>query len=390
MSKSRASFGAGASARATGRADTHATQFGNSIQSSMTQVTGANGVLTRYIRKRTFAKNQNVVYCINQLGGVGLNPTRTTFDAQRPCIPYEYPPTPGCVYETIDSLSIDFENYNLAPISDSGSGIIQVPGGPTTQWSGGNQTYFTNDSTDDENIIPHPFCPTGKAWRLKDCYSSAGQGTPFSPNTSFERSFANETNFVTALNEKRVITSFSFASEQPGNGTFSSVNIYSGAYQGNDRTGYNIYFTQTATGVDVASYTYDNGAFALIPIATNLPFETCHTVSISATYDVNNPDNDVFQYTINGGMAVEILSWPNVWRQANGFTSSYGTRMKFAANNTAAQSTGFIFDDISIQIQECNGGGAPAVASAPAMKMGPSDAISVINKNGNGRQQPNL
>jgi hypothetical protein len=262
------------------------------------------------------------------------------------------------VYTTIPGagLAIDFNNYNLGPISDANTTTLQVPGSPLTQWSGGTYgSYFTNDSTDREEIAQHPYCATDKAWKLTDVYSSSGPGSPFSPYTVFENGYASETDFKAALNEKRVITTLSFASEQPanGNGNSTSINIYNGSYNGDDRTGFNVYLTQTASGIEISSYTYIEGQFYLVTFNQKYAYETCHSLTISATYDVNDSSKDVFLYSINGGTPVEILSWPNVWRDDNGFTRSYGTRLKFSANNTHPNNTAFFIDDINVNVQEC-------------------------------------
>lgn len=46
-----------------------------------------------------------------------------------------------------DRIYIDFESYSIGPISDSSTSTIQG------NWSGGAQTYFQNDTTDDETIV---------------------------------------------------------------------------------------------------------------------------------------------------------------------------------------------------------------------------------------------
>lgn len=356
------SFGAGNGGSSYARSRKSGPDFSSTkIQSQVVYQTGGNSFANRNIRRRAYASNQNVVFCINQLYGVGNLPSRATYDSSTMCTPYAWPPvppTPVCVYTTIPGagLAIDFNNYNLGPISDANTTTLQVPGSPLTQWSGGTYgSYFTNDSTDREEIAQHPYCATDKAWKLTDVYSSTGPGSPFSPYTVFENGYASETDFKAALNEKRVITTLSFASEQPanGNGNSTSINIYNGSYNGDDRTGFNVYLTQTASGIEISSYTYIEGQFYLVTFNQKYAYETCHSLTISATYDVNDSSKDVFLYSINGGTPVEILSWPNVWRDDNGFTRSYGTRLKFSANNTHPNNTAFFIDDINVNVQEC-------------------------------------
>lgn len=354
------SFGAGNGGSSYARSRKSGPDFSSTkIQSQVVYQTGGNSFSNRNIRRRAYASNQNVVFCINQLYGVGNLPSRATHDSSTMCTPYAWPPvppTPVCVYTTIPGagLAIDFNNYNLGPISDYDTTTLQVPGSPLTQWSGGTYgSYFTNDSGDREEIAQHPYCATDKAWKLTQVHPSPGQGSPFSPYTAFENSYGSEASFKTALNEKRVITTLSFASEQPGNGNFTSVNIYNGSYNGDDRTGFNVYLTQTATGIEISSYTYTGGQFYLVTFNQKFAYETCHSLTISATYDVNDSSKDVFLYSINGGTPVEILSWPNVWRDDNGFTRSYGTRLKFSANNTHPNNSAFFIDDINANVQEC-------------------------------------
>ena len=356
------SFGAGNGGSSYARSRKSGPDFSSTkIQSQVVYQTGGNSFSNRNIRRRAYASNQNVVFCINQLYGVGNLPSRATHDSSTMCTPYAWPPvppTPVCVYTTIPGagLAIDFNNYNLGPISDLDTTTLQVPGSALTQWSGGTYpSYFTNDSGDREEIAQHPYCATDKAWKLTQVHPSPGQGSPFSPYTVFENNIGSEADFIQALNEKRVITTLSFASEQPGNGNgnYTSVNIYSGSYKGDDRTGFNVYLTQTATGIEISSYTYTEGQFFLVTFVQKFAYETCHTLTISATYDVNDSSKDVFLYSINGGTPVEILSWPNVWRDDNGFTRSYGTRLKFSANNTHPNNSAFFIDDINTNVQEC-------------------------------------
>jgi len=362
MSRRINSFGAGNNGSSYSRSRKSGPDFSTTkIQSQVVYQTGGNSFSNRNIRRRAYASNQNMVFCINQLNGVGNLPSRATYDSSTMCTPYAWPPvppTPVCVYTTIPGagLAVNFDNYNLGPISDANTTTLQVPGSALTQWSGGTYgSYFTNDSTDREDIAQHPYCATDKAWKLTEVYSSSGSGSPFSPYTVFENGYGNEADFISGLNEKRVITTLSFASEQPagGNGNATSINIYSGSYNGDDRTGFNVYLTQTTIGIEISSYTYIEGQFYLVTFIEKFAYETCHSLTISATYDVNDSSKDVFLYSINGGPTVDILSWPNVWRDDNGFARSYGTRLKFSANNTHPNSTAFFIDDINVNVQEC-------------------------------------
>ena len=80
------------------------------------------------------------------------------------------------------------EDYALAPISDSGSGTIQEG------WSGGAQTYFQNDATDDETVTDAEANSGSNSWFYTDAYNNPGQGSPFTPDLGYAQAdLANQT-----------------------------------------------------------------------------------------------------------------------------------------------------------------------------------------------------
>lgn len=265
-------------------------------------------------------------------------------------------PTPPTPCE--ESLLIDFSPesssttppynfFNLGPISDSATSTIQ--GG----WSGGAQTYFQNDSTDDETISNTFFKSSPYSWYVgaQPLYGNPGQGSPFTPALPLQTDAASEAAFNAELFTKTVKYSFDFYVK--GNSSTplppEQLRVYNGSYQGNDRTGLNLLINNNYNTVDISSYTYSGGSFSLIPLATGLATNTWHNIEINITYDAD-PDNDTFIYSVNGGAGQSVLSWPNVWRKDNAFTPVYGTWLAFGKIETNIEGSGFGFyiDNISM------------------------------------------
>ena len=174
-------------------------------------------------------------------------------------------------------LGVNFDNYNRGPISDAPNNVTGARSA-LTQWSGGTYgSYFTNDSTDREEIAQHPYCATGKAWKLTQVHPSPGPGSPFSPFTAFENSYGNEASFKAALNEKRVITTLKFASEQPGNGNgnYTSINIIMARITA--MTGQVSMSILLRPAVLKFRRHYSEGQFFLVTFTQKFAYETCHT-----------------------------------------------------------------------------------------------------------------
>jgi hypothetical protein len=250
---------------------------------------------------------------------------------------------------TGDSFSEDFEGFALAAISNSAGASIQ--GG----WSGGAQPYFQNDTTDDETIVNTLSVSGSQSWFTGNTqlYGSPGQGSPHTPKLLIESSAPDEATFNTNLQGKTYNASFYFYSPSANDGDGSTLKVYNGVYQGNDRTGFNLNIKKTAGTMTVSTFKFSAPAtFPEIFMETNLAYDTWHKVDIQIIYDAGgDPNNDVFTYKFTGtgssGVTHNELSWPNVWRLANAFTPTYGTQLAFAET---AHVSGWYIDDIAYSI----------------------------------------
>jgi hypothetical protein len=214
-------------------------------------------------------------------------------------------------------------------------------------WTGGAALYQTNSSTADEEVTNTQAYEGVQSWYIKNVYSSSGQGSPFSPKPTPQANAVTEAAFNNIINGSTVETTFYFKTEQssaPGDG--SEINIYNGSYNGDDRTGYNIYIeNNAATGVRIYTFGFDGG-FPISDIATGLAYNTWHKIKVSVTTDTSNPLNDQFEYSVNDGPVNTTQSWVNKWRLANGFTPVYGMWLKFAGSGNT---TGFYIDNITVE-----------------------------------------
>lgn len=267
--------------------------------------------------------------------------------------------------EIPDSIFIGFEPnedgswYVLGRISNSTNAA------PTTQpsayiqngWSGGANQYWTNDSSGNEQIVDAATVTFGttpyegtQCWYAQNLYGYTAGGV-YSPKLEIQSQFpmdaSGEAVFNTCLRGRTIETIFyfkTFANTADG----SSFVSYNGAFQGNDRTGYNINIQNSdAGGSKIFTYSYSGGGFPITDLATNLPYQTWHKVSITVTYASDgDPNNDVFIYNINDGPDQNVPSWINIWRLDNGFPLNYGTWSIFYDSG----SSGFYVDNISIRL----------------------------------------
>lgn len=250
---------------------------------------------------------------------------------------YEEPSSVGPDIPT-DQVLITFEDYAVGPISDSGTTTIQFG------WSGGAQIYFQNDSTDDEAITTAKAYEGTKSWCFSlSLYGNPGQGSPFTPALALETGAENETEFNTSLFGKCIRSTFYFNAEAANEG--SVIKIYNGSYAGDDRTGLNVNIRKLAGGIQITSYTFSGGSFSEIELVNSLGYDTWHKVEVTVLYDPD-PLNDTFTYRINDGIGQDVLSWPNVWRIANSFAPSYGTRLAFGTTGVPGP---ICFDNILIK-----------------------------------------
>lgn len=250
----------------------------------------------------------------------------------------------GCTNS--DRLLIDFETFNLGPISNSSSMTIQG------DWSGGAQTYFQNDSTDDESIVStRSLAPGSQSWFTGNTglYGNPSQGSPYTPKLPSEISAVDESAFNIGLRGQTYKARFWFYSPISNDGDNSILKVYNGSYDGTDRTGFNLNIKKTPGTMSVTSFTWDGVAFNEITLENNLSYDQWHHVEIVIVYDINgNPSGDVFTYQFDGGSIQNLQSWPNTWRVSNGFTPVYGTRLAFA---TTSSVSGFYIDSIDYVIE---------------------------------------
>ncbi len=232
------------------------------------------------------------------------------------------------------ALTVGFEaaeGYTLAPLCP--------PSGGQQGWSGGAQVGCTNNDPGDEEIVNTEAYEGSNSWHYARGYGSPGQGTPFSPPMA---SVAGPgTTFEFSIRFK--------AASSTGDG--SEQNIYMGTAAGTDRTGFNIYLTNDSAGDGLHLFTYDDPvAFTEESRAVHLDRNAWHEVSVVSDLAAN-PDNDVYQYSVNGSLVYTGNSWPNPWRVDNGFTPAYGNSIKFAdgGGDTLAHS-GFYYDAMSYDV----------------------------------------
>ena len=272
-----------------------------------------------------------------------------------------------------DEIIIGFEDYLVEPISQSANNVIQAG------WSGGVNTYFTNDSTDNETIVNTRAFEGSQSWFTgnSQLYGSPGIGSPFTPALRLETEAADETSFNTSLRGKTFCSIFYvYADSTDGTNDGSLLKIYNGSYNGDDRTGFNINITKGAS-LTATSYTYDinTNAFTEVPLGT-LAYDTWHKFEVFITYAADgDPENDVFKYIVNDGTPDYILSWPNVWRKDNSFTPVYGTRLAFATGTDPE--SGWYIDNISIK-------DPPTPQTVPGSYTMPTGNVATPVINGNG------
>lgn len=329
--------------------------------------------LVNYKLRRTFNKcvkgNDNQL----QVKKTGKSFDSSYITAFKKCVAINKPNVKceEIIVEPEDKLFINFDDFNPKPISDSVNGTIQ--GG----WSGGAQTYFQNDSTDDERIVSDKYHSSPQSWYINSTlYNNPGQGSPFTPALNIETNSVDETAFNESIKGKTFHYSLWFYGETTGIG--SRTIIYNGSYQGNDRTGFNINIEKLAEGIRIFSYSYiaSPESFPQIDLETGLAYDTWHNVKIDITYAADgDPANDVFTYTINNGIPKQVPSWINLWRKAYSFPLSYGTRLAFA---TSGNPQGIYFDDLLLELDTtsvCNSCCCNYISPPPAPTSAPEDGL---------------
>ena len=222
------------------------------------------------------------------------------------------------------------EGYILAPLCP--------PGGPGQQgWSGGAQPGCTNNDPGDEEVVDTEAYAGTNSWHYARGYGSPGQGTPFSPVMSGVS--GPGTRFEFSVHFK--------AASASGDG--SSQNLYQGTAAGTDRTGFNLYLDNTTgtDGLTLSTYDWISGAWALQVLATEISRTQWHELEVVAVFDAD-PDNDVFEYSLDGTLLYTGNSWPNPWRVSMGFTPVYGNSIKFAdGGGDDPTHAGFYYDNLA-------------------------------------------
>lgn len=252
-----------------------------------------------------------------------------------------------------DKLLIGFEaseGYTTGSISDSGNNKIQ------NGWSGGAQEYFQNDSTDDERILSMVWGGSPqRIWYTGDTslYGLPSQGSPFTPPLNIEKNATNENNFNSSIRGKTFVYSFDIYVETDT--SYGVLKIYNGSYKGDDRTGLNLnifplYDPSGGYSINVTTYTYDinTDQFYDVSLGT-LEIGNVNNIKATITYSTDgNPENDVYQYIINGNDPEYINSWPNLWRKKNGHALVYGSRLAFTTNQIPGE-RGWKLDNILLE-----------------------------------------
>ena len=253
--------------------------------------------------------------------------------------------------------------YVLGRLSNSGNVAPTTQPGPYIQdsWSGGANTYWTNDSGGNEQIVDvstatygtTPYSGT-QCWYAVDLYGPTSGGS-FSPKLPIQSQFSmdsiGEAQFNYILRGKTIETIFYFKSFA-GTNDNSTIRVYNGAFMGNDRTGFNINIqNNNVAGSSVFTFSYGGGTYPQTDVATDLPYQTWHKVKSTVTYAADgDPNNDVFLYSVNDGPEQNVQSWPNILRYDTGSPLSYGTWIVLYDGSGSTGSTGFYIDNISIRL----------------------------------------
>ena len=266
------------------------------------------------------------------------------------------------------------EGYVAGALSDPNRSGNEVQAG----WSGGAQTGFSNNDPGDEQVVATEAHTGTNSWHYARGFGSSGQGTPFSPSLDLIGGTGPGTTFTAEMWFK--------AASAAGDG--STQNIYMGSYNGNDRTGFNIYLTNSATGSGLSLHTFSDVAFTEVEFAANLNRSSWHKLSISASFHSTDVDLDEYSYTVtdeagNAEGSFSGNSWPNPWRVANGFSILYGDQIKFAdggGDNLTHQ--GFYYDDISYSSAATSAGAVPEPSTAIVMGL-----LGIVGLAGNRRRR---
>ncbi len=228
-----------------------------------------------------------------------------------------------------DSYSTGFETAEGYTV---GQTLYQQNGWDGGDWSG--ETF--NKANPSEGIVNTVARTGANSWYFPGDSTAEGAGTPFSPGLDGSvgaPSHADYNQMAASPNDE------------------SGVNIYQGATDGADRTGFNIYIENTPDGIEIGTYRW-NGTYEWEQIATGLDASVWHSIDIVAVFK-NDFLNDEITYIVDKGTAEEITSatgntWTHPWFDANQDTYKPGDGLKFVIYRDLPETAqGFYFDDIS-------------------------------------------
>ena len=259
------------------------------------------------------------------------------------------------------ALSVGFETQEGYVL-----GRLSPPSGPMQQgWSGGAQAGLTNNDPGDEQIIDSEAASGTRSWHYARGYGSPGQGTPFSPSVGPAAGPGSQFQF-----------SIRFKAAN-GGGDESHQSLHMGTPTGNDRTGFNIHLSNSASGDGLSLRTVDwiGGTFSTQVFATQLDRGVWHELSVSASF-AEDPSLDLYEYELDGSPVYTGNSWPNPWRASQGFDLVYGDSIKFAdEGGDQLAHSGFYYDDLSYAVSS-----APEPAAIVLFGLGLVPVLSALSR----------
>ncbi|MES2657061.1 MAG: PEP-CTERM sorting domain-containing protein [Verrucomicrobiota bacterium] len=225
--------------------------------------------------------------------------------------------------------STSFEDFTPGAMSSGGT----TQGG----WSGGAQSDFANNDVGDEQIVNTEAHTGSQSWHYARGYNSPGQGTPFTPNLS--PSFQNVGDIMTV--------NLWFKAHTSGDGSLLAIEM--GNVAGNDRSEIIAYIDNTASGINIRSFT--GGAFISVPIASALDASVWHELSFTMTRTAT--DNAISVW-VDGGTPVEFNGSLDDFREDLAAPYSESSRLKFRTRHADGNLSfnGFYIDDITVAVPE--------------------------------------
>jgi hypothetical protein len=211
-------------------------------------------------------------------------------------------------------------------------------------WSGGAQPNFQNDNPPGDEAVTNSVAHTGtQSWRFSTGYGSPGQGTPFSPKLTASAG-------LTGSGATADTMSITFWFKPVGAiGDGSEQSIYEGTVAGTDRTGSNLYLTNTPSGVELDTFTGASETEQTLDVFNDTNW---HEVTMTTTADDANPADETTTFSIDGGAGITTTPWADLYREANNFPYPAADSVKFEdiADASTPDDGGFYYDDLSYSI----------------------------------------